>query len=53
MNTILEQGDDSEDKEEIAVIEEEDVEEDEAENDQGQIVHNEKVVKTLQEKATF
>ena len=40
---ILEQGDDSEDEEEIAVIEEADEEEDEAENDEGQMVHNEKV----------
>ncbi|EDR12558.1 uncharacterized protein LACBIDRAFT_323892 [Laccaria bicolor S238N-H82] len=44
-------GDDSEDEEEIAVIEEADVEEDEAENDEGRIVHNEKVAKTLREKA--
>ncbi|KIJ90962.1 hypothetical protein K443DRAFT_126363 [Laccaria amethystina LaAM-08-1] len=46
-------GDDSDDEEEIAVIEEADVEEDEAENDEGQRVHNEKVAKTLQEKAMF
>jgi hypothetical protein len=48
---VLEQGDDSEDEEEIAVIEEADVEEDEAENDEGQTVHNEKVAKTMREKA--
>ena len=48
---VLEQGDDSEDEEEIAVIEEADIEEDEAENDEGQTVHNEKVAKTLGEKA--
>ena len=50
---ILEQGDDSEDEEEIAVIEEADEEEDEAENDEGQMVHNEKVAKTLREKAIY
>jgi len=50
---VLEQGDDSEDEEEIAVIEEADVEEDEAENDEGQMIHNEKVAKTLCKKAIF
>ena len=50
---ILEQGDDSEDEEEIAVIEEADEEEDEAENDEGQMVHNEKVAKTWGEKAIY
>jgi len=44
---VLEQGDDSEDEEEIAVIEGADVEEDEADNDEGQTIHNEKVAKTL------
>ena len=48
---VLEQGDDLEDEEEIAVIEEADVEQDEAENDEGQTVYNEKVAKTLREKA--
>ena len=50
---VLEQGDDSEDEEEIAVIEGADVEEDEADNDEGQTIHNEKVAKTLWEKAIF
>ena len=50
---LFNSGNETKDEGEIAVIEEADVEEDEAENAEGQMVHNEKVAKTLQERRQF